>query len=273
MNCDNLTTKCPFCGRKLLTLAGAVVLDDMADPRRSSVEGLEMACTCDAAKIADAQFDAAVEVSKRARTANARAERLRARLEASNLPDEWHQRGLCSWLRRTPNEQAAYDAAVAFGRRVKSGEHPSLYIAGPIGTGKTMLASCLALDLIRLGYAVLWSNVGDVLRSLRATFHSTENEENVISLYASPPILVLDDLGKERPTEWASEQLFAIFNRRYERGKVTIVTTNYGGDDLVRRLTPRPDSTGYADDTTARAIVDRLRGAANLIILEGESKR
>ena len=273
MNCENLTTNCPFCGRKLLTLAGAVVLDDVADPRRSSVEGLEMACTCDAARLADAQFDAEIEAGKRARTANARAERLQARLEASNLPEEWHQRGLAAWRRRTPNEQAAYDAAVAFGLRVKSGEHPSLYIAGPIGTGKTMLASCLCVDLIKLGYSVLWSNVGDVLRSLRATFNGKDNEELVIERYTSPPILVLDDLGKERPTEWAAEQLFAILNRRYERSKTTIVTTNYGGTDLVCRLTPRPDSTGYADDTTARAIVDRLRGTANLIILEGESKR
>lgn len=272
MNCE-LTKKCPFCGKNLLTLHGAVVKDDPTDPRQSALCGLEMACDCDAARLADAQFDAEIEASRRARTASARAERLRARLEASNMPTEWHKRGLSAWLRRTPNEQAAYDAAVAFGRRIKHGERPSLYIAGPIGTGKTMLASSLSLDLIRLGCSVLWSNVGDVLRSLRATFSNNENEEAVIARYTAPPILVLDDLGKERPTEWASEQLFAIFNRRYEQGKTTVVTTNYGGPDLVKRLTPRPDATGYADDTTAQAIVDRLRGTANLIILEGESKR
>lgn len=272
MNCE-LTKECPFCGRKLLTLAGAVVLDDIADPRRSAVEGLEMACTCPAARTADAQIDAEIEATKRARGAKAREERLRCRLADSNMPETWHQRGLSAWLRRTHNEQAAFDAAVAFGRRVKNGERPSLYIAGPIGTGKTMLASCLALDLIRLGHSVLWSNVGDLLRALRATFNSTEKEQDVIDRFTAPPILVLDDLGKERPTEWAAEQLFAIFNRRYDCGKTTIVTTNYGGPDLVRRLTPRPDSTGYADDTTAASIVDRLRGTSTLIVLEGESKR
>ena len=272
MNC-NLTKNCPFCGRKLLTLAGAVVQDDPNDPRRNALLGLEMACTCSAAISADAAIDAEIEASKRQKTAKEREERMKARLNASNMPECWHQRGLAAWLRRTPNEQAAYDAAVAFGRRIKAGERPSLYIAGPIGTGKTMLASCLSVDLIKLGCSVLWSNVGDVLRSLRATFNGKDNEELVIERYTSPPILVLDDLGKERPTEWAAEQLFAILNRRYERSKTTIVTTNYGGTDLVRRLTPRPDSTGYADDTTAAAIVDRLRGTANLIILEGESKR
>ncbi len=137
-----------------------------------------------------------------------------------------------------------------------------------------MLASCLALDLIRCGKSVLWSNVGDLLRSLRATFNAKDqNEEMIISRFAHASILVLDDLGKERPTEWAAEQLFAIFNRRYDYGKPTIVTTNYSGSDLIKRLTPKPDMTGYADDTTARAIVDRLRGTASTIILEGNSKR
>ena len=272
MNCD-LTTKCPFCGRTILTLAGAVTLDDMADPRRDALVGLQAACTCPAARTADAQIDAEIEANRRLKTAKAREERLRSRLTDSNMPETWFNRGLSAWLRRTPNEQSAYDAAVAFGRKVKAGEHPSLYIAGPIGTGKTMLASCLSIDLIKIGHSVLWSNVGDVLRTLRATFNSNENEEDVIRRYTRPPILVLDDLGKERPTEWAAEQLFAIFNRRYDHNKTTIITTNYGGDDLARRLTPRPDRDGYADDTTARAIVDRLRGTANLIILEGDSKR
>jgi DNA replication protein DnaC len=190
------------------------------------------------------------------------------------MPETWYKRGLSSWLRRTPNEQSAYDAAVSFGRRIQSGETPSLYIAGPIGTGKTMLASCLSLDLIRSGRSVVWSNVGDLLRSLRATFNDRDtNEAAIIDHFANVSILVLDDLGKERPTEWAAEQLFAIFNRRYDYGKPTIVTTNYSGDDLIKRLTPKPDMTGYADDTTARAIVDRLRGTASTIILAGASKR
>ena len=84
---------------------------------------------------------------------------------------------------------------------------------------------------------------------------------------------MLDDLGKESPTEWAVEQLFSIINGRYDEGKPLIVTTNYGSEDLVKRLTPRPDANGYADDTTARAIVDRLRGVAKCVKLQGKSKR
>lgn len=268
-----LTKPCEHCGKQLLTLAGSLVQQDEDDPRRNALLGLEMACNCKMANLARTELQREIEAIRRQNEAKLKAERLRGRLEASNMPETWYQRGLFAWLRRTPNEQAAFNAAVAFGQAMKRGEHPSLYIAGPIGTGKTMLASCLGVDLIRSGFSLRWSNVGDLLRALRATFNNRENEEDVIRRYASPPILVLDDLGKERPTEWAAEQLFAIFNRRYDHGKTTIVTTNYSGADLVRRLTPKPDVTGYADDTTAQAIVDRLRGTASTIILEGQSKR
>lgn len=274
MNCDELTKTCPFCGKTLLTLHGLVVQDDEQDPRRNALRGLETTCDCERSILADEQMRREIEASRRSTEAKAQANRLSRRLANSKMPETWYKRGLSSWLRRTPNEQSAYDAAVSFGRRIQSGETPSLYIAGPIGTGKTMLASCLSLDLIRAGRSVVWSNVGDLLRSLRATFNDRDtNEAAIIDHFANVSILVLDDLGKERPTEWAAEQLFAIFNRRYDYGKPTIVTTNYSGADLIKRLTPKPDMTGYADDTTARAIVDRLRGTASTIILEGDSKR
>lgn len=274
MNCDQLTKKCPFCGKTILTIMGAIAKDEMGDSEESSLRGLEIACDCEQAIYAQNKLQAEIEASRNQEKAKEKAKRLARRLANSKMPEVWHQRGLASWLRRTTNEQTAYEAAVAFGKRIQAKEHPSLYIAGPIGTGKTMLASCLALDLIRCGHAVIWSNVGDLLRSLRATFSDRErNEEDVINEFVDAPILVLDDLGKERPTEWAAEQLFAIFNRRYDWGKPTIVTTNYGGADLIKRLTPRPDATGYADDTTAQAIVDRLRGTCSTIFLEGESKR
>lgn len=271
---DQFTKKCPYCGRLLLTLPGLIAQDELGDFAKNVLRGLEIACICEQSIHAEKKLQAEIEASRRSTEAKEKAKRTTRRMAASNMPETWHNRSLSSWLRRTTNEQVAYDSAVAFGKRIRAGEAPSLYIAGPIGTGKTMLASCLALDLIRCGKSVLWSNVGDLLRSLRATFGSKEqNEESVIDRFAHASILVLDDLGKERPTEWAAEQLFAIFNRRYDYGKPTIITTNYSGSDLIKRLTPKPDITGYADDTTARAIVDRLRGTASTIILDGDSKR
>ena len=272
---EPLTCECPHCGRKLLTMAGTWVQCDEEDPRRTIVEGLESACSCEAARVA-------AEDEKRAQRAAeelARKEREALRLEqlwgASGMPRGWRERGLASWVRETAAQEEAYQTARGYGQALRAKLLPrSLFIAGDIGTGKTFLASCLAADLVRRGHRVQWCNASGVLRDIRESFgNSRVSESEVLRRFTAPGTLVLDDLGKERPTEWALEQLFCILNERYDRQRPVIVTTNYGGEDLVRRLTPRPDVTGWVDDTTARAIVDRLRAMSNVIKLEGRSWR
>lgn len=266
-----LTTECPFCGRVLLTFSGLLVSLDSEDPRSSSLAGLEQACTCKMSIDAAEAQKLAQDAVKRSREEKAKADALKARLDNAGLPEPWHTRALSCWDSGTAARKSAHAAAVAFGTdMVNDKKAASLFIAGDIGTGKTYLASCLSADLIRRKVQVRWCNVGDVLRAIRSCFdqkHITEDE--IIKRFTTPRVLVLDDLGKERPTEWAVEQLFSIINTRYDAGLPLIVTTNYGGADLVKRLTPKGDN----DDTTPRAIVDRLRAMSRVIKLEGESWR
>lgn len=273
---DKLVTSCPHCGKPVLTCVGMLVQGDEDDPRAALVEGVSMACDCAKAKcIAEAQKaqDAAKECAERVKADNVRVKRL---FEASGMPERWLQeRGLRCWVTDELGLRAAYDAAVAFGGRVVRREAAAgLYVVGDIGAGKTFLCSCLCVDLVRKGVRVLWRNMSEVLREIRGCFDRRDvSEQEVIRGFVKPWVLVLDDLGKERPTEWAVEQLFSIVNARYDEGKPTIVTTNYNSEELARRLTPRPDVNGYADDTTARAIVDRLAGGSEYVILEGRSRR
>ena len=270
-----LVEKCPFCGANILTMLGQFVASDPEDPRAAILCGIPDACGCETAKRTTEEQNAAEEAKEREKTKAHEMARLRERWEASGMPEAWLERGLKQWHRSDPSREEAYDAAVVFGASLLAGKFPrSLYIVGDIGAGKTFLSSCLCADLLRKGRRVLWRNVSDVLREIRACYDSRKTSEaEVIARFTKPPVLVLDDLGKERPTEWAMEQLFCIINARYDAGKPLIVTTNYGGQDLVKRLTPRPDASGYADDTTARAIVDRLRGMAKHIVLAGTSRR
>lgn len=271
----SLVTTCPFCGQKILTCLGSFVASDAEDPRAAILCGLKSACNCETAKYTAEQEKAAEAAKECEKQKKKEKRRLEARWEASGMPAEWLDRRLSAWHQETANRAEAYDAAVVFGAMLLSKKGPrSLFIAGDIGTGKTFLSSCLCADLLRKGQRLLWRNVSDVLREIRASYDSRKiSEEEVLNHFISPPLLVLDDLGKERPTEWAMEQLFSIINARYDRNKPMVITTNYGGADLVKRLSPRPDSSGYADDTTARAIVDRLRGCSKLVRLEGQSRR
>lgn len=270
-----LTTVCPHCGAKLLTLAGLWVQCDENDPLYEAVMGLERVCGCAAAVCAREEEKRA----QKAAEAQARREQERMRFVAlwgeSGMPREWQVRGLVSWVRESEAQVAAYGAAAGFGRALMAGERPGgLFIAGDIGTGKTFLASCLAADLVRRGRVVQWCNASRMLREIRESFGNNRvSEAEVMRRFTAPGLLVIDDLGKERPTEWALEQLFCVVNERYDRRRPVVVTTNYGGEELVRRLTPRADASGCQDDTSARAIVDRLRSMCELVVLEGESWR
>lgn len=270
-----LTTVCPHCGRKLLTVAGLWAQCDEQDPLYELVRGLERVCDCEVAQCAREEEKRAAEAAE----ARERREQERMRLEhawmESGMPRAWRERGLRCWVRESVAQERAFDAASEFGRQVVAGNRPGcLFIAGDIGCGKTYLASCLCADLLRRGRHVQWCNMSDVLREIRRCFNNARvSEVEVLRQFTGPGVLVLDDLGKERPTEWAVEQLFCIINARYDKGRPMVVTTNYGGEELVRRLTPRADADGYQDDTTARAIVDRLRGMSCVVVLEGESWR
>ena len=79
-------------------------------------------------------------------------------------------------------------------------------------------------------------------------------EYEVLDVYKSADLLIIDDLGKEQCSDWSMSTLYSILNDRYEDMKPTIVTTNYNTDDLVNALTPK----GY-DNTKIVAIISRLR--------------
>ena len=79
--------------------------------------------------------------------------------------------------------------------------------------------------------------------------------------------LVLDDLGKESPTDWTLGQVFRVVNDRYENMRPVVVTTQYGKGDLIRRLAKN------GDEETAVAIVSRLAEMCDKYELQGRDRR
>lgn len=99
-----------------------------------------------------------------------------------------------------------------------------LLLWGDIGTGKTFIAGCIANALLEQGVPVLMTNFPRILNSL-TDLHHTERNQFVDSLNKYS-LLILDDLGIERNTEFAMEQLFHVIDSRYRSRKPMIVTTN-----------------------------------------------
>lgn len=151
-----------------------------------------------------------------------------------------------------------------------------LFITGPKGTGKTHLVAAIANKLMNQGIAVICMTMIDLLERIKSTYTDARQRfggyydaADVLDAYTDVPLLIIDDLGKEQPTEWAISRIYAIINARYEALMPTIITTNYSEAELLRRLTPKDSN----DTTTADAAIDRLREMCGAIVTSGESWR
>ena len=167
-------------------------------------------------------------------------------------------------------------------------EHPSnieigtgAYLVGKPGTGKTWAAVTMAKRLIdgtyefddRIGVyrvaSVKFTTSNGLMDAYKATYNdgTMQTEEEVTSRFAKCDLLVIDDLGKEKPTDWAISRLFEIVNARYERMRPIVVTTQYEKGKLTERLARN------GDVDTATAIVSRLCETCRTVRFDGEDKR
>jgi DNA replication protein DnaC len=108
-----------------------------------------------------------------------------------------------------------------------------LILYGGVGSGKSLCAACILKQV-----GGLWVNVADML----ATSKDSWNDPRVEAYFdkaMDAPLLVLDDLGAERYSVWAEEELYRLFNRHAENQSPVIITTNLDASKLRDRLGDR----------------------------------
>lgn len=133
-----------------------------------------------------------------------------------------------------------------FGRREIADSDAGWFIFGPNGTGKTHLASALVRRQMvpRNGTErAEWWYVPELLLAFRETFQkdAEQSEDEFCDRLAKTPLLVLDDLGAEKVSEWSQASLLSIINRRLDYMRPTIVTSNLTLNDL-QAASPRTAS-------------------------------
>jgi DNA replication protein DnaC len=184
-------------------------------------------------------------------------------LSRANVPKKMRAWSLATFPRDHAEAEAAWQAATDWHRGFLAGETHNLLLFGPVGVGKSGLAWSLIRATCEQGTDSMFLNLRDYLWSIRDSFRTNEQVDRRAH---SIPLLALDDLGAERPTDFARDELATLVEHRTGAGLPTIVTSNYAPDELARRL-------GHDDLVIGQRIVSRLVQDAVQFRVEGMDRR
>ena len=105
-----------------------------------------------------------------------------------------------------------------------------LLLWGDVGTGKSFIAGCIANALLDKGVPVIMTNFARLLNKLTDMYAGDRNA--YIDSFKRYPLMIIDDLGVERNSEFAREQVFSVIDSRYRCELPMIVTTNLTLEEL-----------------------------------------
>lgn len=194
------------------------------------------------------------------------------------VPARFADRTLDTYAPHSKSEERALHEA----RRMAASLISGLALVGPPGVGKTHLAAGVVNALV--GYreeeyrqalasggdrhpAVpvlpMWVNVADLIVTLRSEMHGPMDDRNgaatVYQVRKHPALVVLDDLGREKVSDWTGETIYALVNARYEGRLPTLVTSNLSPSELAA--------------STYWPAISRLAEDGALVKVEGTDRR
>ena len=166
----------------------------------------------------------------------ARARRVRAR-----VPARYHGKSLRSFEPVNGSTEEAHFACRNFVEcwpdSLYMGKQGLMLIGAP-GVGKTHLAVAALYGIIDKGADGQFVSALRLFRRLQSSYQGggEENEWSILKPLLRADLLVLDDVGARRVTEWSHDVLTELVSERYDEEKATILTTNYTGEELAARI-------------------------------------
>ena len=165
--------------------------------------------------------------------------KLESLFESCTIGEAMTVAGFENFIER-PGAEAAHAAALEYAGdlpgKLEAGQ--GLIIVGPPGCGKSHLVSAAAQRAKEAGYSVLYERAPKLLMRLRAAYNSQSSacELEMIEALGRVDLLVIDDLGAEKRTDWSEQTIYTIIDERYSSSRATMITTNLSLEELEEKV-------------------------------------
>jgi len=151
------------------------------------------------------------------------------RLENARIPRRYEK---CHFNTFDPRSNESQKTALRIARDFTNtfpAVDQGLLLSGPVGVGKTHLAVSIIKGLTERGFPCLFYEFGSLLKEIQDSYNpnTRTSELTVLSPVLTTDVLVLDELGASKPTDWVLDTMAHIINTRYNDRRTTIFTTNY----------------------------------------------
>ena len=202
-------------------------------------------------------------------------------LSAARIPRRYEHCELPSFTTDFPGAHPsltlAHLTAARFAQDFDPRDGTGLLIIGKIGTGKTHLAVGIIKELIlNKGISCLFYDYRELLKEIQNSYNASvqTSELDVLRPVFETDVLVLDELGAVKPTEWVWDTVSLILNTRYNDNRTTIITTNFDDQPAAgssaslspARAAARAETLG---DRIGERMRSRLHEMCRIITLDG----
>jgi len=202
-------------------------------------------------------------------------------LKQFKIPKRFADKGFSNYEVTEDNKEyheRVMSYATSFEEHYNNGDW--LVLSGSFGLGKTHLALAVARHVLKFFAKknsktnhgtiytglpkVLFLSSSELIQNIRDSYDSDElDERSLMNKYKNTELLIIDDLGTEKATEWQQEKMYMGLDYRYREMKPTIITTNLSAGELSEHITER----------VYERIIETTRQGELLIFFEGDSYR